>query len=98
MQDPQRPPSEEASGTRRQRWLRRGWVVAFLLLLVLVLRTFVVGIYRVDSGSMAPLIYGEAQGGERVLVRYDRHPPLSRFGLVVFLRQYRLIRRRAHFN
>ena len=85
MPDPA-PSTAPPSAPRRQRWLRAGWILGFLVLALLALRTFVAGIYRVDSGSMEPLIHGAADGGERVLVRYDRRPPLARFDLVVFVR------------
>jgi len=62
-----------------RRWL---WALAFLALALLVLKSLVFGIYRVDTPSMEPTIHG----GERVLVFYDRTPP-ARFDLVVVLRK-----------
>jgi len=64
---------------RSRRWL---WALAFLALALLVLKSLVCGIYRVDTPSMEPTIHG----GERVLVFYDRSPP-ARFDPVVVLRK-----------
>lgn len=62
--------------------LQRGaWTVAFALLALLALRLFVGNVYHVDSSSMEPTIYGR-DGGEWVLVRYDRSPP-ERYEIVV---------------
>ena len=70
-----------------RRVVRVGLVLAVPLLLVLFLRAFVLDVYRVDSGSMEPTIHGAADGGELVLVHYDRAPQLRRFDLVVVLRE-----------
>jgi signal peptidase I len=67
---------------RTKRWL---WAVALLACALLVLKSLVCGIYRVDTPSMEPTIQG-ARGGELVLVVYDRSPP-ARFDLVVVLRK-----------
>lgn len=42
-------------------------------------------VYRVDSGSMEPFLHGDAEHGERVLVRYARRPELARFDTLVIL-------------
>jgi signal peptidase I len=42
-------------------------------------------VYRVDSGSMEPFLHGDAEHGERVLVRYARRPELERFDTLVIL-------------
>lgn len=57
------------------------FALAALVVLWLVARTFVGGVFHVDSASMEPAIFG----GERVFVRYDRSPP-SRFECVVMQR------------
>ncbi len=54
------------------------FALAAVVLLWLVARTFVGGVFHVDSASMEPAI----SGGERVFVRYDRGLP-SRFECVV---------------
>jgi signal peptidase I len=65
-----------------------GCLVALLLALVL-LRTFVADVYRVNSASMRPTLFGGTAGPgarpwtEWVLVRYGRAPALARFDLVV---------------
>lgn len=61
--------------------LRSAWVLAFALVALLALRLFVGNVYHVDSNSMEPTIYGR-DGGEWVLVRYDRSPP-ERYEIVV---------------
>lgn len=68
--------------SRAQRWL---WVLAILAILALVLGKLVCGVYRVDTPSMEPTIFGERGGSERVLVVYDRSAP-ARFDPVVVLR------------
>jgi signal peptidase I len=68
------------NGTKR--WL---WAVALLAGALLVLKSLVCGIYRVDTPSMEPTIQG-THGGEHVLVVYDHSPP-ARFDLVVVLRK-----------
>ena len=56
--------------------------------LLLLLKFFVADVYRVDSGSMRPTLFGGrerpdgAEDAERVLVLYGRAPP-ARFDLVV---------------
>jgi len=67
---------------RTKRWL---WALALLACALLVLKSLVCGVYRVDTPSMEPTIQG-ARGGELVLVVYDRSPP-ARFDLVVVLRK-----------
>jgi signal peptidase I len=64
----------------------RRWLFSFAILAgaLLVLKSFVCGIYFVDTASMEPTILG-LEGGERVLVFYDRTPP-ARFDPVVVLR------------
>ena len=59
------------------------WVLT-LVLIAVVLRTFVLGLYRVDSASMEPTIHGATP--ERVLVLYENESP-ERFDLVVLLRE-----------
>jgi signal peptidase I len=61
--------------------LRGAWAIAFALLALLGLRLFVGNVYHVDSSSMEPTIHGR-DGGEWVLVRYDRSPP-ERYEIVV---------------
>jgi signal peptidase I len=69
---------------RTRRWL---WTSALLACAVLALKSFVPwGLYHVDTASMEPTILGTRQGGEWVLVVYDRSPP-ARFDLVVVLRK-----------
>jgi signal peptidase I len=60
------------------------WALVTLLVVWLLARTFVGGIYRVDSGSMEPSIFG-SDGGELVFVPYDRSRP-ARFDEVVLQR------------
>ncbi|MEM7516576.1 MAG: S26 family signal peptidase, partial [Planctomycetota bacterium] len=59
-------------------------VVALGLLAVvcLVLWTSVLRIYRVDSGSMEPFLFGSEESGEAVLVLFDRSVP-DRFEPVI---------------
>lgn len=66
---------------RAKRWL---WAIALCLCALLVLKSLVCGVYRVDTPSMEPTIQG-ARGGESVLVVYDHSPP-KRFDLVVVQR------------
>ena len=68
------------------RWTRLGLVLLVPAGLVMVLKVYVADVYRVDSGSMEPTIHGLTEGGELVLVRYDREPELARHDLVVLLR------------
>ena len=66
---------------------RIGLLVVSPVLLILFLKVFVADVYRVDSGSMKPTIHGALEGGELVLVRFDRHPRLERHDLVVLRRE-----------
>lgn len=61
-------------------------MLAIFVVAMLLVKTFVCDVYHVDSGSMEPTILGQEDGGERVLVRYDRSPP-QRFDPVVMLRE-----------
>lgn len=70
----------------RRLLLRLVWTAAALVLVVGLVRTFVLGIYRVDSSSMAPFLHGDPQTGEWVAVWYGR-PRLERFDPVVILRE-----------
>ena len=68
---------------RAKRWL---WGAVIVAALLLVLKSIVpYGVYKVDTASMEPTILGTRQGGESVLVHYDRSAP-ARFDLVVALR------------
>lgn len=69
---------------KRRLFLRAAWTIAALLVLLLVAKTFIGGVYHVDSSSMEPTIRGEG-GGEWVYVAYDRSPP-QRNELVVVQR------------
>jgi signal peptidase I len=70
----------------RRTLTRAIWTLAVALIVILFLKTFVADVKHVDSGSMEPTIFGMEDGGESVLVLYDRSPP-KRFDLVVILRQ-----------
>ena len=65
------------------------WSIVGALLFLVVVKFFVADVYRVDSGSMRPTLFGGpgASGDEglyeRVLVAYDRSPHLARFDPVV---------------
>lgn len=59
--------------------------LAAAALALLLARAFLFDVYRVDSGSMEPFLHGDAETGERVLVRYVRRPALARFDTVVIL-------------
>jgi signal peptidase I len=61
------------------------WSAVILLLAVWAARTLVGDIYRVESASMLPTLGLGGEGGELVLVTYDRSPP-ERFELVVLYR------------
>jgi signal peptidase I len=52
--------------------VRIAWLFALALVLVMCLKTFVGDVKHVDSGSMEPTIFGAEDGGESVLVLYDR--------------------------
>ncbi len=67
--------------SRARRWL---WAAAILAVLLALLKALVFGLYHVDTASMEPTILG-SQGGERVLVLYDRSAP-ARFDPIVALR------------
>jgi signal peptidase I len=68
-----------------RRWfLRAAWTIGGLAAAALLLRAFVGDVYRVESGSMAPTLWG-IEGGEWVFVRYDNSPP-ARWELVVLQR------------
>ena len=51
-----------------------------------LVRTFLLGVYRVDSASMEPYLHGDPRDGEWVLVRYSKSPRLERLDPVVLLR------------
>lgn len=70
---------------RRRRALAALGGVAALALALLLARAFLFRVYRVDSGSMEPFLHGDAEHGERVLVRFVRRPELARFDTVVIL-------------
>jgi signal peptidase I len=68
---------------RSKHWL---WFLAISAAALLVLKSIVpYGVFKVDTASMEPTILGTRQGGESVLVHYDRSAP-ARFDLVVALR------------
>lgn len=73
----------------RRKLAHIGWGVAALLAAAVVVQAFVLGVYRVDSGSMEPTLHGPAAGGrgESVLVLYDRGAELARFDLAVLMRE-----------
>lgn len=79
----------DAAASRRRRISRVLAAAALVLALLVVLRTFVADVYRIESGSMRPTLFGGAEPDgshaftERVLVRYERAPELERFDLVV---------------
>ncbi len=68
---------------RSRRWL---WALALVACGLLLLKSFVCGIYLVETPSMEPTIQGTRPGGERVLVLYDHSAP-ARFDPVVVLRK-----------
>ena len=79
--------------SRLRRWIGAlAWSLAGAFLVLVVVRTFVVDVFRVDSGSMRPTIFGgeEPRSGtrfdEHVLVRFCGAEGLERYDLVV-LRQ-----------
>jgi signal peptidase I len=80
---------ESGERLRRAGRVSRALGCVFALLLALVVsRTFVADVYRINSGSMRPTLMGGAASGgktftEWVLVRYDRAPELARYDLVV---------------
>ncbi|MSR61825.1 MAG: hypothetical protein EXS08_05205 [Planctomycetes bacterium] len=74
---------------RRSRWTGLLWGVVALVALLSLLKAFVADVYRVDSGSMRPTLFGgrvrpdAEEDAEHVLVRYDRDFVPQRFDLVV---------------
>ncbi|MBL8860880.1 MAG: signal peptidase I [Planctomycetes bacterium] len=60
---------------RRPTFTRVAWALGTLVVLVLFVRAFVGDVYRVDSGSMAPTLWGSEGGGEWVFVRFTDTPP-----------------------
>jgi signal peptidase I len=68
-----------------QRRLRALALLAGTLGVLALAFTLSFRVYRVDSGSMEPFLHGDAESGERVLVRYARRPELERFDTVVIL-------------
>ena len=73
--------------TRKRRWLRRASVaLGMLVLLFLLVRAFFADVYRIESGSMAPELFGPGADGapaEWVLVRFGDASDIQRFDLVV---------------
>lgn len=66
------------------------WTLTALAFVLLLVKSFVADVYRVDSGSMRPTILAgrtrpddERAESERVLVRYERGLEPARFDLVV---------------
>lgn len=66
------------------------WGLAIAAIVLLIVKSFVADVYRVDSGSMRPTLFGgrtrpddEREDSERVLVRYARELEPARFDLVV---------------
>jgi len=74
---------------RTRRWIAIPWILTGAVVLLLLLKFFVADVYRVDSGSMRPTIFGgrdRADGledTEHVLVLYGRELQPERFDLVV---------------
>ncbi|MCZ6598096.1 MAG: signal peptidase I, partial [Planctomycetota bacterium] len=72
--------------------VRTLWGLAGALLVVLLVKSFFADVYRVDSGSMRPTIFGgrDPRGGdpldEHVVVRYGGAEDPERFDLVVIAR------------
>lgn len=71
------------------------WTLTALAFLVLLVKSFVADVYRVDSGSMRPTIFGgrarpddPREEAERVLVRYEHGVTPARFDLVVSRSQH----------
>jgi len=74
----------------RARLVTALWGLALAALGLLLVKSFVADVYRVDSGSMRPTLFGgrtrpddEREDSERVLVRYERDLEPARFDLVV---------------
>ncbi len=85
-----RAPSEAGFGPGtlpravKRTWILRGaWTLASLAAAVVLTRSFVGDVYHVDSGSMAPALWGEEGDGEWVFVRYDTAPPARQEVIVV---------------
>lgn len=70
------------SKAARAKWLP---VAGTTLVLLVLARLFVFGVYEVDSRSMAPTLRGGPEKSESVLVRYGRGD-IERFDLVVLRR------------
>ena len=68
---------------KKTTFIRVAWGIAFVLLLLVLARTFVGNVFHVDSRSMEPTIHGLEDGGEWVFVRYDQDPPLRNEIVVV---------------
>lgn len=74
---------------RKRRWVALLWILTGVVVLLLLLKFFVADVYRVDSGSMRPTIFGgrdRADGeedAEHVLVQYGHGFEPERFELVV---------------
>jgi len=74
---------------RKRRWTALLWILTGAVALLLLLKFFVADVYRVDSGSMRPTIFGgrdRADGeedSEHVLVLYGHGLEPRRFDLVV---------------
>jgi signal peptidase I len=89
MQASSDPSLGSATAARRGRVSRALGCACVLLLVLVVFRTFVADVYRVNSGSMRPTLMGgvPTHGGkaftEWVLVRYGRAPDVARWDLVV---------------
>lgn len=62
------------------------WLLIVGAFVLLVVRTFFLGIYYVDSPSMEPTLHGSAKGGDCLLVAYGDGVDLERYDLVVFMR------------
>lgn len=60
------------------------WGLGTLALLLILVRAFFLGLYRVDSPSMEPTLHGSAEEGDWVLVRFGRSD-LRRFDLAVLV-------------
>ncbi len=59
-----------------------GLSAGVLVLVGLFLRAFLFRVYRVDSGSMEPTLFGSAERGESVIVEFDDSTP-ERFETIV---------------
>lgn len=68
----------------RRRWLRLALgLLAAAALLVVAGRLFFFGVYRVEKRSMMPTLHGAAEGGDVVLVWFDRGAIPARFDMTV---------------